>query len=70
MVAILWWALCFIIGCLALLVVLYVARIVLKYMGLPDDIQRIALIIVGLIGLIILIILLMGGAPGPPVWRW
>lgn len=53
----LWALLTFLVGCLVLAVVIYVVNLLLGMMTLPDEVKKIALIIIGLIGLIILVIL-------------
>lgn len=45
----------FLIFALVLLVVLYVVKLLVDYMGLPQPIRQVALIIVGLIGLLVLL---------------
>ncbi len=47
----------FLLGCLALVVVLYVAKIVLVMCELPPPVQQIAMLVIGLIGLAFLIML-------------
>jgi hypothetical protein len=58
----------FLLGALVLLVVLWVFDLVSAKMELPEDIRRIAKIIVGLIGLCVLVWLAMGafGVGGAP----
>ncbi len=47
----------FLIGALVLVVIVYVAKLILDLLTLPDNIRQLALIIVGLIGLIAIIML-------------
>ena len=47
----------FLVGCLILAVVLYVVKLVMDMLTLPDAVRQIALIIVGLIALVVLIML-------------
>ncbi len=47
----------FLIGCLVLVIVLYVFKAVINMMDLPPESKQIALLIVGVIALIILIML-------------
>ena len=47
----------FLIGCLVLAVVIYVLKLVLDMLTLPDQVKQIGLVIVGLIGLVIVLIL-------------
>lgn len=49
----------FLFGALVLIVVLYVCQLVIARMKLPDDVQQIALAIIGLLGLIALLILVV-----------
>lgn len=64
----------FLVGCLVLAIVLYVAHLVIDMLALPPNIKQIALIIIGLVGLLVLIVLTMnafgvgwgGSAVGPP----
>jgi hypothetical protein len=53
----------FLVGCLVLAVVLYVAKLILGMLDLPPPVQQIALIIIGLVGLIFLILLVMNVMP-------
>lgn len=45
----------FLVTCLVLLIVLYVAKLILDYMEAPPPIRTIVLLILGLIGLIFLL---------------
>ncbi len=45
----------FLVGCLILVVVIYVARLVIDMLGLPEPVKQIALIIIGLVCLIIIL---------------
>ena len=47
----------FLIGCLVLCAVLYVISLVMEMITLPDQIKKIALVIIGLIGLVVLLML-------------
>ncbi len=49
----------FLLIIVVLLVVLYVAKLVVDYLGLPDPIRKIVLLIVALIGLLVLIFAVM-----------
>jgi hypothetical protein len=53
----------FLVGCLVLAVVLYVAKLILAMMDLPPPVQQIALIIIGLVGLICLLVLVFSVLP-------
>ena len=68
MIAVLWALIFFLVGCLVLVVIIYVAKLVLVQLELPDPVNKIALLIIGLIGLIALFILVIavynGGGPG------
>ena len=65
LMALLW----FLIGCLVLAVVLYVAKLILDMLTLPPNVRQIALIIIGLIGLIALLILALNVFGGGAAWR-
>lgn len=54
----------FLIGCLILAVIIYIARLILGMLALPDPVNKIALLIVGLIGLVILLGLATGAMGG------
>lgn len=60
----LWALLVFLVGCLVLAVVLYVAKLILGMLELPPPVAQIALIIIGLIGLVVLIMLCLNVARG------
>lgn len=62
----------FLVGVLVLLVVLYCAKLILDWAGLPDPIRQVAYLIVGLIALVALLALLSNtfALPGGPTWRW
>jgi uncharacterized membrane protein len=49
--------LAFLVGCLVLAVVIYVAKLIIDMLDLPAQVKQIALIILGLIGLIFILIL-------------
>lgn len=57
----------FLVGCLVLAVILYVAKMILDILSLPAPVNQIALLILGLIGLLVLIMLALrafgGGIP-------
>lgn len=57
----------FLIGCLVLAVILYVAKLILDMLSLPAPVNQIALLILALIGLLVLITLALrafgGGIP-------
>ena len=57
----------FLIGALILAVVVYVCHMIIGMISLPEPINRIALLIVGLIGLVLLLILTIGIYSGG--WR-
>ncbi len=71
MIALLWALIVFLVGCLALVVIIYVAKLVLVQLELPAPVNQIALLILGLIGLIVLIILVIAvynGGGLPALW--
>ena len=57
----------FLVGCLVLVVVIYVAKLVMAQLELPPPVAQIALLVIGLIGLLVLIALcytaFQGGGP-------
>lgn len=57
----------FLVGILVLSVVIYVCHLVIEMLKLPEPINKIALLIIGLIGLVVLIMLAVGVYNG--TWR-
>jgi hypothetical protein len=59
----------FLVGCLVLVVVLYVLHLVIDMLTLPPQVRQIGLVIIGLIGFLVVIYLAFGAlawpAPGP-----
>lgn len=49
----------FLVGALVLIVVVYIAKLVLDALPLPDNLRQIALLIVGLIGVLLLVVLMV-----------
>ncbi len=58
----------FLIAVVVLLVVLYVAKLVIDYLELPDPIRKVVLLIIGLIGLLWLLSQLGILGRGVMVW--
>ncbi len=59
----------FLVGCLVLAVVIYVAKLIINMLTLPAEVAQIALIILGLIGLVIVVILAVRAMQGQPVLK-
>ena len=62
----------FLLGCLVLVVVLYIAKVVMEMIPLPAQVKQIAYLILGLIALLVLINLAMramgNGGWGMAMW--
>jgi hypothetical protein len=56
----LWALVIFLVGCLVVVVVVYVLHLVLDQLTLPPNVKQIALAIIALIGLIVVVILALG----------
>lgn len=59
----------FLIGCLLLAIVLYIADLIIGLLVLPPGVGHIAQIVIGLLGLLCLVYLCVNafrGTPGPP----
>jgi predicted transporter len=59
-------ALYFVLGAIALCVVVYAANVVMARMAVPPDIRNLVLLAIGLLGLIVIVIALFGSAPPWP----
>ncbi len=59
----------FLIGCLVLVIVLYVAKLVLDQLELPPPVRQIVMLILALVGLVILVWLLLGAFGGATSFR-
>ncbi len=57
----------FLVGCLVLAVVIWVAKLIIAMLPLPPEVAQIALVILGLIGLVIVILLAVRALQGQQV---
>jgi Na+/phosphate symporter len=55
----------FLIGCLVLVVVIYVLHLVIDMLTLPPQVRQIGLVIVGLIGFLVVVYLAFGAMAWP-----
>ncbi len=64
----LWAVAVFAVGCLCLVIVLYLAQLVIAMLALPPAITQIALIVLALVGLVALFAAAAWAFKNPPNW--